>query len=256
MNKFSELHCGLRVIFCKTDFLSQEFENIKNLKNDVVLITGNSDYPIVDNHIQAAPKNIKTWFAQNAISNSCILQPLPLGLENKLESIRSGHGIGYLERVSLKENLLQRNIKITPTKKIYANFNIETNYNYRSSVKSICIEANHIDWEEPNLTINQFFDKILDYEMVICPAGNGVDTHRLWEVLYSNRIPVTIKTGNYKIYELYENYPIIVLDCKEQLYDFDLINEKYKEIKNKIFNQNMLSTSFWKQKIIQAREEL
>ena len=250
INKFSELHDNNKIIFCKTDFILSEFEKIKNLNHDVILISGNSDYSIDDRLISLCPKNVKKWYAQNVLSNNPILEPLPIGLENKLPSLRDGHGVGYLDRVTEKENLLSRKIDTLPSKKIYSNFNINTNLRYRSKIKQICLGSNHIDWEESNLTLKGFFDKILDYESVVCPIGNGIDTHRLWEVLYSNRIPITIKVGNFKIYDLYKKLPIVILENEIDLYDLTLIEEKISEIKNSKFNLEILDCSFWKNKIL------
>ncbi len=249
INKFSHLHNGVDIIFCKTDYILSEFEYIRTLPNDVILITGNSDYPITDYHVNLSPKNIKKWFAQNALSNNEILEPLPIGLENKLFSHRDGHGIGYEERVRIKESLLSRNLNVTPTKNFYSNFTINTNYNHRNEIKNICENSPHIDWDEPNLSYKDFFDKILDYECVICPAGNGVDTHRLWEVLYSKRIPITIKIGNYQLYKIYEMLPIIILDDINQLNDEDFLKQEIIKVKNKQINLNLLDTSFWVSKI-------
>lgn len=81
--------------------------------------------------------------------------------------------------------------------------------------------------------------------MVVCPAGNGVDTHRLWEVLYSGRVPITIKTGDYKIYELYENLPVIILNNLHELKNQSYINYQYEKIKNKVFNSDLLETEYW-----------
>lgn len=249
INKFSTLHNGKNIIFCKTDYILDEFKNIERLDNDVILITGNSDYPIDEKNFNLRPNNIIKWYAQNALVNNDILEPLPLGLENKIPSNRDGHGIGYYERVLEKERLLSRNLNITPTKKIYSNFNINTNYEYRKNVKNICVNSPHIDWEDSNLTLDNFFTNILNYESVICPIGNGIDTHRLWEVLYSNRIPITIKVGNYKIYELYEKLPIIILNEIDELNDFNLLNNKIKEIKSKNINLEILDFNFWENKI-------
>jgi hypothetical protein len=113
------------------------------------------------------------------------------------------------------------------------------------SVKDICIKSNHIEWEEPNLSIDNFFNRVLEYEMVVCPAGNGVDTHRIWEVLYSKRIPITIKIGNYKIYDLYEKLPIIILDSIYDLENYDLIKDKLNHVKSKLFNLNLLDSNYW-----------
>jgi hypothetical protein len=245
INKFSNLHDEGKVIFCKTDFIFEEFKNIEKIPHNIILITGNSDYPIDESRFHLKPNNIKKWYAQNALINDEILVPVPIGLENKLESIRSGHGVGWGERVVKKEKLLSRNLIIKPFKKYYSNFNIETNYSYRSKIKDICVNSSHIDWEESNLSLTEFFDKILEYEVVICPIGNGVDTHRLWEVLYSNRTPITIRVGNFKIYELYEKLPIIILDNENQLYDEELLDNKLNEIKNKQFDMSLLDMVYW-----------
>ena len=245
INKFSELHDGNKIIFCKTDFIFNEFKLISKIPHDVLLITGNSDYPIDESRFHLKPNNVKKWYAQNAIVNDECLIPLPIGLENKLESVRPGHGIGYYDRVLEKEQLLSRSITKQPIKKYYSNFNIETNYLYRSKIKSICENSPHIDWEESNLSLTEFFDKILDYDAIICPIGNGIDTHRLWEVLYSNRIPITIKVGDFKIYELYEKLPIIILDNENQLYDEELLDNKLNEIKHKQFDMSLLDMIYW-----------
>jgi hypothetical protein len=245
INKFSQLHDGSKIIFCKTDFLIDEFNSIRKLENDVILITGNSDYPIDKSRFFNVPKNIKKWFGQNILYDDEILEPIPIGIENKLESSRKGHGVGYYDRVKLKEELLLNKIEKTPTKKIYSNFNIFTNFSHRSKVREISMKYDHIDWEEPNLSLDTFFNKILDYEMIVCPSGNGLDTHRLWEILYSNRIPITIKMGNYKIYNLYKTLPIIVLEDISELKDIDLINEKYVKIKKNNYNLDILNSEHW-----------
>ena len=250
LNKFSELHDGEKIIFCKTDFLGSEFNNISKINGDVILITGNSDYAITDDIVKRAPKNIKKWYAQNALTNSDLVTPIPMGIENKLESLRLGHGIGYFERVQEKETLLNNIKNKEPEKFIYSNFNIYTNYGERIKYKNISIDCPHIDWEESNLSLHDFFNKMLDYKMILCPVGNGVDTHRLWEVLYSNRIPITVKVNDYGIYKLYETLPIIILDKIEDLLDYDLIDKKYNEIISNDYNLDIIDYDYWKNKIL------
>ena len=251
INKFSSLHNGQTIIFCKTDYILEEFKYISKLDNKVILITGNSDYSIDDRFINIAPiHNIKAWYAQNALSNADILKPIPIGIENRFPSKRDGHGIGYLDRVKEKEEILNNlHTQTIPNKFIYANFNINTNINHRKILKTLSIDLPYIDWEEPTLSIFELYSRILDYKMVLCPIGNGIDTHRLWEVLYLNRIPITIKTGNYKLYQLYNRLPIIILDNIDQLYNIDLIKNLYKECYNKIFDSNILNINYWIERI-------
>lgn len=250
LNKFSHIHNDSNIIFCKTDFVRTELSRISKLKNDVVLISGNSDYGIDSSYFVNFPENISSWYAQNALYNHPKLHPLPLGLENFEFSIRENHGIGY-ERAKLKEELILNKKQIEPTKKIYSNFKVDTNPNYRKIIKNICIESEYIEWEEPNLNLNDFFSKLQDYEACVCPIGNGVDTHRLWEVLYFERIPITIKVGDYKIYELYEKLPIVILDQPEQLFDENLLHSKIQEKKHMDYNKNILKISYWT-KLIQS----
>jgi hypothetical protein len=106
INKFSQLHDEKNIFFCKTDYILEDFKNISKSDRPVTLITGNSDYAITDELVSLAPKNIVSWYAQNALSNAEILHPIPIGLENKLPSVRDGHGIGYFDRASEKEELL------------------------------------------------------------------------------------------------------------------------------------------------------
>ena len=42
---------------------------------------------------------------------------------------------------------------------------------------------------------NSFFYRriLLNYMFVICPEGNGIDTHRMWEALYLRTIPIIKK---------------------------------------------------------------
>jgi hypothetical protein len=195
------------------------------------------------------PKNILKWYGQNILTFDDKIEPIPMGLENKLESLRIGHGIGYYDRVEIKENLLGRNLLLNPTKGIYSNFQINTNYSHRNIIKNVSIKSNHIDWEEPNLSLENFFNKILDYKMVVCPAGNGVDTHRLWEVIYSKRIPITIKIGDFKIYDLYKKYPIIVLNSIQDLEDKQLIYDKFEIVKNKNYTNELIYFDYWFKKI-------
>jgi len=250
INKFSNLHNNNNIFFCKTDFIFDDFNYIKTLDTDIILITGNSDYGITDKIVESAPRNIKKWFAQNALSNNEILEPIPIGLENKIESNRSGHGIGYKDRMIIKEKLLSHKSAIIPSKNIYANFNIQTNFAYRLAIKNLCMECSHIDWQESNLSLEDWFKNIIDYRMMVCPIGNGVDTHRLWEALYYNIVPITIKINNYKLYQLYEQLPIIILDKMKDLLNLSLINKKYEEAITKQYDKNLLTYEYWKTKIL------
>lgn len=251
INKFSDLHNFNNIIFCKTDYLLEEFDAITKLNSDVVLVSGNSDFVIDEAIYQKKPDNVVKWYAQNAMFTNEILNPLPIGIENKLPALRDGHGVGWGHRVQLKEDCINNQKEKTPTKFIYANFRVETNVEHRSSVRNICISSEFIDWEEPQLNISDFMYKILDYDAVVCAQGNGNgDNHRIYETLYMNRIPITFNKIMYDT--LHYNYPIVFLENIDLLRDQNYISAKIQAAKNKNWNKSMLSTEFWKNKIINA----
>ena len=48
---------------------------------------------------------------------------------------------------------------------------------------------------------------------VPCPAGNGIDTHRIWESVYLGAVPVVLKSefcGD-------ENWPVLVIENWSEL---------------------------------------
>ena len=162
--------------------------------------------------------------------------------------MRKGHGVKY-RRVEEKIDLLSKESGITPTKFIYANFSISTNTSYRQTIYDFVKKIPYIDLEDPVLSVSEFYNKILDYKMILCPIGNGIDTHRLWEVLYSKRVPVIIRINECKIYDLYTKFPILILDDISDLKNAPLIEELYKLAINKYFNDDLLNYSYWENMI-------
>ena len=129
----------------------------------------------------------------------------------------------------------------------------------------MCIELDFIDWDE---TVNfstyenynnydslkHFYTKISNYRAVVCPLGHGLDTHRVYETLYCNRIPITF---DLKLYEkLYHIYPVVYLDDNEKLKDENLMDNLIKEQENKIWDKNTLNFSYWENIILDEKNKI
>lgn len=253
LNKFAHLHDGEKIIFCKTDFIAQEFDNISKKNHDVVLITGNSDYCITDDIVIRAPKNIKKWFCQNRLSNSFLLQSLPLGIENSVECVREGHGHGWPHAVE-KLDILNNKPTKEASKFIYANFNVNTNKNSRSELKNKSIEVDHITWCEPNVSYSDFIDSILDHESVLCAQGNGMgDNHRIYETLYLSRVPITFSQEQYRF--LHSLFPTVLVTDISQLEDYDFMKKSIDACYNAI-NKKYLDFDYWKDMILDTARGL
>lgn len=250
LNKFGDLHNGKDIIFCKTDYLKDEFKKIAKLKNEVILISGNGDEGIGSNFTSLMPDNIRLWYCQNNLTYHEKLISIPIGLENTSVNKRKGHGVAWphaVEKVRLLNETFNNGVSSTPSKFLYANFNTQTNAMHRDAVKAICIRTPFIRWDEPSLNYTEFIKKVLDHEATICPAGNGIDTHRLYEVLYCNRIAVTFKTGDYPVYkELYEKLPVVILDTAKDLKDYDKLQELVALAHQKKENLELIDFNYWK----------
>lgn len=89
--------------------------------------------------------------------------------------------------------------------------------------------------------------------LVLCPEGNGIDTHRLWETLYMGGMPVII--SNPYINSLTHDLPVIRLRNWGELLDVDRISRTWVEISNQNWNLEKLKLSYW-EKLFQQKFKL
>lgn len=254
INKISYVHDGQKIIFCKTDFILPEFEKIKQLKNDVILVTGNSDYCIDDRLVKLAPQNIKKWFCQNRLSLNDVLESIPIGIQNSTPSKRhndnsytSSHGYIWDYAPFKIKKLIEKNQNIFFKRNlIYANFTVATNTQHRSHIKNALINEKCITWEDPTEDYDKFLQGILDHEAVLCPNGNGCDTHRVYETAFLDRVAITFDPLQYKF--IHHLFPVCLV---ESILDFKNTEDLKKKISNaKInFDKRHLSADFWIKKI-------
>jgi len=218
-------------IFCYTHNINYLSKIINFFENDFILVTHNSDGEINQTSeildLLNSNKLIK-WFSQNLLFNHPKFHFLPIGIAN---SMWNHSNLEYIYELSCLKNLHEK------SKKIYFNFSIQTNFNKRN----LCYEKliNKIEWL-PCIDSNENLNRLSKYQFCICPEGNGVDTHRLWECLYLKVVPIVIKT-NFSNILLKYSIPIVVLDNWDSL-DINNLNYEdynfYDELFLKILNFN------------------
>jgi hypothetical protein len=212
-------------IFCYSHLINEFSYKIQYFKNNFVLITHNSDQNIefTENIIKILNStNLVQWYAQNLLFKHDKLNLLPIGLANSMWS----HG-----NLSPFNDLRLTNNLVTKTKFIYFNFNINTNISKRKP----CYESlkSKLTWLE-NINPTENLYRLKEYEFCICPEGNGVDTHRLWECLYLKVVPIVINTQFTQILKNY-NVPMVVLDKWD---DIEIMKFTYTDYNfdNDLFN--------------------
>ena len=72
-----------------------------------------------------------------------------------------------------------------------------------------------------------FWSNLRHTVYALAPSGNGIDTHRIWEILHMHTIPI-ILTSTLDI--LYRQYPIIILNNWSELCSFDTILSHTKRL--------------------------
>ena len=97
-------------------------------------------------------------------------------------------------------------------------------------------------FDNPNLDLNTYKQKLESHKFVLCPPGNGIDTHRMWETLYLDSIPVVEKNISSREYS---KLPIIYYENIEDV-NIEYLNERCKEL---IFEKEMLSVDWWEKKV-------
>ena len=175
----------------------------------------------------------KKCFSQNLIINKKNYHFIPIGLENS-KFHNNGDVKDFLK-------LRQKNLKKKP--RILFGFNI-TNPN-RLIIKK---KLNKLFIADETKGWNSFFYRriLLKYMFVVCPEGNGIDTHRMWEALYLKTIPI-IKKNRISKFIKKANIPVLILDKWTDLSKF---NEKKLEklyiSKKRLFSSKYLFQDYWK----------
>jgi hypothetical protein len=161
-------------IFVKTDYIRQFFQEFKGTK-PYVLVTGLSDYSpstfFSDQELSVImeKQEITEWRAQNLCTAHPKMKHLPIGLEDTPSKI------AFCEKY-------RDELRAVPKKDmVYSNFTPDNNPHERNCFASDLHERT--DFENYMWTM-------AGYKYVMCPMGNGIDTHRFWEAQVCGCIPI------------------------------------------------------------------
>ena len=246
------------IIFMETNKIDKVF--LSNKKTPFVLVTANNlDYPSGYNddiEILNNPYLIKWFGTFPAISHPKFL-PLPLG--PKAYWKKTDFFSEYVDTTNY--NIISENINPLVNNRahlLYCNFSNTTSNPYIKQHKGCRIKL----WEIlkniniPIVNIKNQKDYLADlstYIYCVCPPGNGCDSHRIWEALMMNCIPVVIKYEPFL--ELYKKLPILVLEKWEDL-TTELLNSKKEYFAKFIFNRELIYKKYYIDKIINEVEPI
>jgi hypothetical protein len=249
--KFISLANNKSIYYFDTNEVDCFFQNYTG-SSKFILISHNGDGAVVSEKIRydgaslnKAPKTLVKWFAQNVHVNDARIESLPIGLENS----KWFPEIKKIEKIKSIIHTQKQNLNL-----VYANFNIETNVEQRSQAYKVCQTLSYATsiFGKNGFGFDEYLYNIYNHDFVVCPPGNGEDTHRLWETLYVGSIPIVKKSINTLFYS---DLPICYVDNWEQLADYNFLIEQKNILKSKT-NLEMLDFDYWKNKIVQTAAAL
>lgn len=238
----TDFHTG-DIVFCKIDEVLHFFEKLRLTRKKIILVTGEGDNPCDDFLQQFLPKNVVRWFATNVTHPHPKVTALPLGLG----------GINDLVTLNVKKIAASNNI--VRDRWLYVNFRPMTNRAVRQKIYDNFQQlARHQSWITFELSRqhgdnDHFLTQLQSHHFVLAPPGNGIDTHRLWEALVAGAYPVAFRS---RALEPFESLPILFIDHDREL-TLDFLKVKLPFLEEKKKNLEMLSMSYWMQKIKEAQ---
>lgn len=199
------------------------------------LVTHNGDYPVNERKYKNKPTCVKAWWGQNIAFLADNLFSLPIGLENtwyrnNLQYTTINKQIGFK---NLKERKKFKNLLyINHTQKWGGSRRVDAYTYFKNTdwatIKNGC--AYHI-----------YVEDIINHNFILCPDGNGIDTHRLWETLYLGSIPIVFEGINTKFYK---DLPICYINSYEEITP-NFLQQEYERILNTEWNFKKLDLTYW-----------
>jgi hypothetical protein len=239
LNNFPEHYYKLDVIINKKKIIWRGKEKYPPSKYLKIIISGHSDYSISDETYNYYKPTY--WFTINKITNNVF--SIPLGITNYCNDSEIHKIYGDLDSMIevMNETKNDKNL-------VFMNFNISTYPTERQHVYNLFCDKLWVSKTEIVNTIEgrkKFLREIRNHTFVLCPRGNGIDTHRLWETLYMGSIPI-IKRNI--AYEDFYDLPICLVNEWEEINQEFLLREKNR-ILNGVLNIEKLFMNFWIEKI-------
>lgn len=214
-------------IFCYSDTLFEFMSSLHKLKNPFILVSHNGDINISNTFLPLLNHPLLiAWYAQNVMIEHPKLHFLPIGIANEMWD----HGnLTTLRRI--------QELRLQKEDTIYFYFNVDTNREERELCKQI-VSSKGIQFGTSQ-SYDEYLQTLAKCKFAICPPGNGIDSHRIWECYYLDVIPILLKSSFTDV--LSSRLPCIILSSWNELNMSSCI-EKYTNV----FNHKYIDFRYYK----------
>ncbi|MFV0337001.1 MAG: hypothetical protein ACK5LK_01985 [Chthoniobacterales bacterium] len=231
------------IVFCKIDEAWRLFRALRRTRKRIVLVTGEGDKPISPELWKQRPPHILAWFGMNMFASAESAYPIPLGLGNS-DGTKTPHW-----------SEIQTALAAPPprTQLLYANFGTDSNPGVREPLQK-WLQRPKQNWitQRPHTDAagkSGYLHDLMSHHFVLCPPGNGEDTHRMWEALYCGAIPVV---RNSPAMRDFHELPVLFVN------DFLTLTPEFLEKKIGQWDSHsrkQLDVKFWQSRFLAAKKQ-
>jgi len=229
------------IIYTTLYLIKPLFDELRDCGRDVLLITHNGDLCVDEDLFLQKPDCIREWYAQNVDYVDDSLHPIPIGLENS-RWFKKDKKILKLQEIVKTEKKIKNLVYLN------LNLSVKHNANIRQPIYVMLRDRHYVTTEygKNGIDFNNYLNNLYNHKFVISPEGNGIDTHRTWESMYINTIPIEKRNINN---QFYTDLPICFVNEWEEITEEFLENE-YVRISKTKWNLEKLDFNYWKNKIL------
>ena len=214
-------------------------------KSANVLILGHSDiYTKFLDLLNLKALGIRYVFATNCAQVHNMSCSLPLGLTNLCDDSPDHLVLGQTSPFT--ELLANSTEQQVFKNSILLSFNTNTAKKYRQDVYDLFLPNADTNSMTLDYSINgrlQYLKAVNNHDFILCPRGNGRDTHRLWESLYLGSIPI-VKSGDLPK-KLLEKFPVWIVSSWAEALDPDRRAAARSDILSREWDVCWLRQSYW-----------
>ncbi len=244
------------IIYLKTDSIYKDIvwrgERVTRAHRDLVkgkvVLSGHSDIAMTKiRHSYLKWLGAKSIFSTNLQTSATGAHVAPLGLSNNWET--AAHVLcGDIQ--PFIDSLNTNPFEINPSQfAFYVNFSSGTYSKIRTPLLSY-LKENTLGYpvkmdntEFSSEGRKRYISNIARFKLVICPRGNGRDTHRFWEALYAGSIPVVVESEiPYNLLNQFD-LPVVRLKSWGDLKYKSLIEPQIHQILQQKHNSDALRSS-------------
>lgn len=209
------------------------------------LVVGHSDIPTTGAVARLLSLfGMKKLLGTNVVELSGVSTPLPLGLTNNCDDSPRHRILGSTQ--PLIEVLTKGLPPERKRDKILLSFNESTSPRHRAQLLRSLRgkpDVTHVDVNYSAQGRLAYLEAISSHEFVLCPRGNGIDTHRFWETLYCRSTPV-VKRGQ-MIDSLLKQYPAWIVDDWNEVLDPARRSAARQRLSGEVWDISKLTQTYW-----------